>query len=140
MLEFEFFDFLHDECKKIREEVFVKEQGFLQEFDSIDDKAIHLLVRYNSQGIATARAYKEDDTKYHIGRVAVLKSYRKQGIGAKMLKAFEKELSLRGAKEIILGSQIRAKEFYKKNRYLESGDIYFDEGCPHILMKKSINL
>ena len=69
-----------------------------------------------------------------------LKSYRMQGIGAKMLKAFEKELSLRGAKEIILGSQIKAKEFYEKNGYLESGDIYFDEGCPHILMKKSINL
>lgn len=138
MLEFEFFDFLNEECKDIREKVFVIEQGFNEEFDTYDNRSIHLLVRNNGESIATSRAFKESEGVYHIGRVAVLKDYRRCGIGSKMLEAFEKELLSRGAKEIVLGSQLKAKTFYEKNGYIEYGDIFLDEGCPHILMKKQL--
>ena len=38
------YDSLPDEAVEIRENVFVKEQGFEKEFDEIDEKAIHLVM------------------------------------------------------------------------------------------------
>ena len=35
---------LPEEAKKIRLEVFVKEQGFEEEFDSVDDTAAHIVL------------------------------------------------------------------------------------------------
>lgn len=139
MLEFEFYNYLPIDAKRIREEVFVIEQGFNEEFDSIDNSAIHVLVKYNGKYVATSRAYKESEKRYHIGRVAVLKEYRFLKIGSQMISKLEEKLKELNVKEVVLGSQIKAKEFYKKNGYSEYGDIYLDEGCPHILMKKNLN-
>ena len=33
-------------------------------------------------------------------------------------------------------SQVRAKNFYEKIGYVEYGEVYFDEYCEHIKMKK----
>lgn len=35
---------LPDEAKRIREQVFIKEQGFENEFDQTDEQAVHIVV------------------------------------------------------------------------------------------------
>ena len=35
-----------------------------------------------------------------------------------------------------LSAQVQAKGFYKKLGYVQDGDEYLDEHCPHILMCK----
>lgn len=71
------YDYLCEEARKIREEVFVKEQGFKDEFDSIDDKAFHLVFFDRNNAYGVCRYFKDDNGEYVIGRVAVVKSYRK---------------------------------------------------------------
>ena len=72
-------DQLHQDAKFIREQVFIIEQN-ISEQDEWDDQDLisqHFVVYDNDQPIATARLLKNNS----VGRVAVLKPYRGQGIG-----------------------------------------------------------
>lgn len=120
----------------IRTEVFVKEQGFKDEFDEIDETAVHIVIYDNDKPVATARAYTENGAEYHAGRVAVMKEYRKNGIGRILMDCVENEIKKRGGKEIVISAQLRAFDFYKKLGYKPYGQEYLDEYCPHISMKK----
>lgn len=59
-----------------QEEVFVKEQGFQNEFDDIDDFATHICIYEDGKALGCVRFYVEND-KMRIGRLAVLKQARK---------------------------------------------------------------
>lgn len=63
---------LPQEAKDIRIEVFMKEQGFENEFDEIDNLCHHIVVFDEEKPIGTCRFFKENN-HYTIGRVAVLK-------------------------------------------------------------------
>lgn len=137
MLEYIIYNQLNDDIRYIRETVFIKEQGFENEFDDIDNIAIHMLVKKDNKAIATARLYLENNS-YHIGRIAVLKEYRYLKIGSEILKKLEEAVRKSNIKRIEISSQVRAKDFYYKCGYREVGDIYLDEECPHILMIKEV--
>lgn len=137
MLEYIICNQLNDDIRYIRETVFIKEQGFENEFDEIDSVAIHMLVKKDNKAIATARLYLENNS-YHIGRIAVLKEYRALKIGSKIIKILEEEVKKSNVKRIEISSQVRTKDFYYKCGYKEVGDIYLDEGCPHVLMIKEV--
>src|SRR5687767_2234827 len=70
----------------IRLRVFVKEQGVPEdiELDRDDRRAIHFLAVAPAQTLGTARLVKHGHSA-KIGRMAVLKSYRRKGIGKKLL-------------------------------------------------------
>ena len=72
----EYYNDVTEDIRYIRETVFVLEQGFSEEFDEIDKKSIHLLVKVNNKRAATARIFKSDNSnaKWTIGRFAVLKA------------------------------------------------------------------
>ena len=71
------FGSLTEEAKQIREEVFVEEQGFLQEFDETDVKADHLVWYEAGEAAATCRYYAgEEKGVYWLGRLAVRKRFR----------------------------------------------------------------
>ena len=129
------------DSKRIRIEVFVDEQGFLEEFDTVDNRAIHF-VAYDDFGepMGTCRIFTEDSDKiYYLGRLAVLKKYRSMKIGSALLSEAEKVARGNGADYIQLHSQVRAMQFYHKCGYMEFGGIELDEGCPHIWMKKQLS-
>ena len=119
------------DAKIIREAVFIKEQGFQNEWDDIDSQAFHTVVYYDENPIATGRAFKIDN-KYHIGRVAVLPSFRRKNIGNLVMKTLEAQIKCSGADTVELSSQVRAKEFYMSQGYHAFGEEYLDEFCPHI--------
>lgn len=132
------YDYLCEEARKIREEVFVKEQGFKDEFDSIDDKAFHLVFFDRNNAYGVCRYFKDDNGEYVIGRVAVVKSYRKKHLGSYIINTAEENIILDGGKRVFLSAQVQAKDFYKRNGYTEYGEVYLDEYCPHIHMKKDL--
>ena len=139
-LKYKFFDYLPQEAKNIRTEVFIKEQKFENEFDDIDDRAYHLIIWQDDKAIANARLYKDNEQEhaYIIGRLAVIKEYRQYHIGTKLMNLLESKVKdLAGAK-ISLSAQCRARAFYESLGYKASGDIYLDEYCPHIHMEKLI--
>lgn len=127
-----------DDSYFIRNEVFVKEQGFSNEFDEKDNKSLHFLIYYRRKPIANARAFSDDGKKYHLGRVAVLEKHRERGIGRILIDFAEYEIKKRGGEEVIISAQTRASGFYKKVGYEPYGEEYMDENCPHISMKKAL--
>ena len=97
--------------KFIREEVFIKEQHVPVEleWDGLDEKAVQLLVTNNGQPVATSRMLDDG----HIGRMAVLPTYRNQGIGRQMLHKLIKTAKHNGLDKVFLSAQVDAFVFYK---------------------------
>ena len=129
---------LHNDCKIIREAVFMAEQGFRNEFDEIDERAYHVVIYDGELPIATGRLFSGENGCYIIGRIAVKKEYRGSSLGSRVVKELEKQAEILNAKCISLSAQCRVQEFYKKLGYTATDDIHDDEGCPHITMKKDI--
>lgn len=128
---------INEDIKRLRQRVFVEEQGFVNEFDETDRTAYHAAVYENEKCIAVGRLYSDDDFKTcHIGRVAVDKEYRSCGLGRIIMKSLEEKAKELGCKKITLSAQCQAQSFYEKNGYIKTGDIYLDEHCPHIEMYK----
>ena len=59
-------------------------------------------------------------------------------IGSKLLKVAEREIVNRNGNIAELSAQVRAMAFYEKNGYFSLEDIYVDEGCPHVWMRKEL--
>lgn len=133
------FNKLEPNIRMIRKIVFEDEQGFIDEFDEIDenDKTKHVVLYKDSVPIATCRFFKVND-EYKIGRIAVVKEYRGQGIGRIIVSCAEEKVYELGGRELCLSSQVRVQGFYEKLGYVAEGEIYMDQMCPHIKMKKKL--
>ena len=129
-----------DEARNIREEVFIKEQGFLEEYDEIDNSATHFVYFYKGVPVGTLRLFTLDNPKdYILGRLAVLKNYRNFKIGTILVESAIDYAKEKNGEKIILHSQLHAKDFYKKLGFSEYGEIEYEEDCPHIWMEKILN-
>jgi predicted GNAT family N-acyltransferase len=119
--------------KEIRTEVFIKEQHVPVEleWDEYDKTAVHILAYYNDLAVGTARLLPDA----HIGRMAVLKSYRFQHVGKKMLEYLMSLAHKNGMHSIELSAQKHALEFYLKSGFHIVSDEYLDAGIPHFTMK-----
>lgn len=126
-------------AKDIRQQVFIKEQGFINEFDDIDKCAWHLVVYDEETPLACCRFFRGDTpNEFIIGRLAVLKEHRGKQLGALMMQEAEKYIKSIGGEKLSLSAQLRVKEFYEKQGFTASGDTYFDEYCEHIHMEKAL--
>ena len=83
-------DHITEEIKQIRVDVFIKEQGFEDEFDEIDETAKFVLLSIDGKAAGTCRYFPSDTAgDAHIGRMAVRKLYRGQHLGTKIMMAAE---------------------------------------------------
>lgn len=138
-MKFKIYNFLSDDAKIIRKQVFMEEQGFKNEFDDIDNISFHIVMYDENRPVATCRVY-EDIVKneYILGRLSVVKEYRGMSLGAKMIGEAERIVKEKGGTSIRLHAQCRVTPFYGQQDYKEYGVIEDDEGCPHIWMKKQL--
>ncbi|MCR5599709.1 MAG: GNAT family N-acetyltransferase [Ruminococcus sp.] len=130
---------IHNDCKTIREAVFMAEQGFKNEFDDIDERAYHAVLYDGKKPVATGRLFSDKNGDFIIGRIAVMKEYRGLSLGSRVVRELEKQAEDIGAKSISLSAQCRVQEFYEKIGYTATDDIHDDEGCPHVTMTKIFN-
>lgn len=132
---------LPNEAKQIRISVFVNEQGFKEEFDTIDNICTHYVLYFDEKPVATARLfYNEEHECYCVGRFAILKGYRRLGLGKKLMEYIEqKAKTINNASLIGVSAQQRAIPFYKACGYKETDSHYLDEGYPHVWMIKKLN-
>lgn len=139
MAEIKFYASLRQEEKYIRTTVFVEEQKFNEEFDTIDKDCIHAIIYVDGNAAGCARMYKDDERNaYHIGRVAILKEYRKLHLGSEIMNAMTAKAKALGAEAAIVSAQCRVQGFYESLGFEASGEIYLDEYCPHIHMEKTL--
>lgn len=124
----------------IREKVFMEEQGFENEFDDIDHRCFHLELYDEDKPVGCARIYTYDNKVYILGRVAVLKQYRKKHYGSKLIELLEMKAKELKAERIELSAQSRVSAFYEKLGYKKYGEEYMDEHCPHIKMVKELKI
>ena len=142
---------LPEEARLLRTLIFIEEQGFVREFDEIDDTAVHIvafdgdkptavhIVAFDGdKPIGTCRYYPRPDGSYAIGRIAVAREYRGKGVGSALVLEAERRVALLGAKTTVVSAQLRAAGFYRSLGYIEQGSPYPEEHVPHILMVKGI--
>ena len=124
---------LEQEAKFIRKQVFIIEQNIPEEeeWDDQDMISDHFVVYDQNQPIATARLLQNNS----VGRVAVLKAYRGQGIGRMIMLEIIRQAHQQDRKFLHLSSQVHAISFYEKLGFSIQGDAYDECGIPHIKMQ-----
>ena len=70
-MEIKFYSTLPEEAAAVRTEVFVEEQGFINEMDDIDSYAEHIVAFDGDKPVGTCRFFKDDKTEndYIAGRI-----------------------------------------------------------------------
>lgn len=128
------------EARKLREDVFIHEQGFQNEFDETDQSAHHVVCWENGRAVGTCRFFPaEKPDTYYIGRMAVAKDHRHQQLGTMILEAAEAAIKKLGGKKIMLSAQVRAQNFYLRNGYAgDPEEVHMDEGEPHRWLYKKM--
>lgn len=131
-------DQLQQDAKLIRELVFISEQNIPEQDEWDDQDAIsqHFVVYDQNQPIATARLLANNS----VGRVAVLKAYRGQGIGRLIMLEIIAYAQAQKRPSLQLSSQVHAVSFYEKLGFSIQGDEYDECGIPHIEMVMPIGL
>lgn len=126
-------DKLEQDAKFIRKQVFIIEQNIPEEeeWDDQDMISDHFVVYDQNQPIATARLLQNNS----VGRVAVLKAYRGQGIGRMIMLEIIRQAHQQDRKFLQLSSQVHAISFYEKLGFSIQGDAYDECGIPHIKMQ-----
>lgn len=131
----ELYDILHLRCK-----IFIMEQDApYQDADYKDQKAIHLHGYVDGVLVAYCRVFKAGDyfDMASIGRVIVAQEYRKYGYGHDIMKkAVELEQSVFGETQIRLSAQHYLQKFYEGHGFARIGEVYLEDGLPHIRMEK----
>ena len=116
--------------RRIREQVFVLELGVPAEleWDGHDTDCIHLLAYGpGMEPIATARMQADG----RIGRMAVLKPWRGQGIGRQLLERLIEIAHAQGLQRCWLSAQTQAIGFYQAHGFLVEGEEFMAAGIPH---------
>lgn len=123
---------------RLRSEIFVVEQNCpYLDLDNKDQKSFHLLYYVNNEFAGSTRlapaglSFKE----ISIGRVVISNSHRGLGLGKKLMEA-----SIEGCYEkfgngpIRIGAQYHLSRFYQSLGFVEKGEVYDEDGIPHIEM------
>ena len=116
----------------IRIRVFVQEQRVPAEIelDGDDQRAIHFLAIKSGKAVGTARVVmRHGDAK--IGRMAVLKSYRRKGVGAALLKRAILAAKRLHARRIYLNAQVGVNGFYERMGFRSVGRVFDEAGIAH---------
>ena len=119
--------------QQLRSEVFIKEQKVPPEleWEEQDADANHWLALLDDKPIGCCRMLRDG----HIGRMAVLAEYRKQGAGMALLEAALSHARKLNLLDVYLYAQTQAINFYQKAGFIASGEEFLDANIPHRTMR-----
>ena len=126
---------------QLRNEVFVVEQNCVfQDADNRDQFSFHLMGWEGEKLIAYSRIIPPGMVYEFpsIGRVVTSPLARRNGVGKILMKESIKAIEkLFGDAAIKLGAQLYLKKFYESFGFMQSGEIYLEDGIQHIEMMRS---
>jgi len=120
-------------ARPVREQVFVTEQKvpLELEWDEWDERSDHAVARDTSgQAIGTARLLPDG----RIGRMAVLREWRRRGVGAALMEALLQRAREQSLSRVTLHAQTHAAGFYRRFGFSERGGEFWEAGIPHVEM------
>jgi predicted GNAT family N-acyltransferase len=128
-------DTLFSEARRIREQVFVREQGvsLQDEYDQYEAESKHLLVQYKGQYVGVAR-WRKKELAIKLERFAVLPSYRGLGIGKRLVNEVIADV-LPLKIPIFLHAQIPVIEFYSGLGFVKVGLMFEEANIQHYKME-----
>lgn len=123
---------------RLRIEVFIVEQNCVfQDCDNKDQQSYHLCGWQNDALVAYARimppelSYKDAS----IGRVVNSLAVRRTKTGKQLMEEAMKELyRLFGSVPVTISAQFYLKNFYQSFGFVQTGNIYLEDGIDHIKM------
>ena len=133
---------LHElyEILQLRSEVFVVEQNCIyQDIDGKDEKALHLLGKYEDKIIAYARLFAPGHyfDNASVGRVVISPQYRDRKWGHDLMDAAINGINQEYGTDIItISAQLYLKKFYESHGFAQEGNQYLEDGIPHIKMNR----
>jgi predicted GNAT family N-acyltransferase len=122
--------------RAVREQVFVREQAvpIELEWDEFDPLCQHVVAEAAGRVIGTGRLLPDG----HIGRMAVLESWRGQGVGRALLEALMQIARNRGIRRVKLNAQSRAVVFYQRHAFVAEGEEFIEAGIAHRSMWRDV--
>lgn len=120
----------------VRHTVFVYEQSIPAhlEIDHHDPRSIHVLAWWEGQAVGTGRLTPDGQ----IGRVAVAKLWRRQGIGRNIVQVLLDVANVRRLSGVRLAAQYHAVRFYEKLGFYQQGCVFQEFGIQHVMMHKTL--
>ena len=126
------------ELRAIRLAVFVVEQHVPEalEWDDLDVPSMHALARTrDGTAIGCGRLLPDG----HVGRMAVLASWRGRGVGGALLQALVALARERGHPQAILNAQVQAMAFYARHGFVATGEQFDEAGIDHRVMVRPLS-
>jgi ElaA protein len=125
---------------QLRNEVFVVEQKCIyQDADNKDIHCYHLML-WDEEKLAAYARLVPSGLSYEqmsIGRVISSPAYRRIGAGKQLIEqAIGACKELFGEGPIRIGAQLYLKKFYELFGFVQTGDVYIEDGIDHIEMLK----
>ena len=123
-----------DKLRAVRRAVFIDEQGVPEEleWDDADERSYHVLAMDDEGApIGTGRLQLDGQ----IGRMAVLREWRRRGVGRKILATLVDLARKEGCAVARLHAQTHALEFYAKHGFVAVGPEFDEAGIRHRAME-----
>jgi predicted GNAT family N-acyltransferase len=123
----------------IRRIVFIEEQHVPEEIeiDEDDAQAFHALALDGNEPVGCGRMVAHDGY-VKIGRMAVLRERRGEGIGESILGFLMERARQQGFARAVLHAQLTAEGFYLKNGYTPEGHVFEEAGIAHRRMFREL--
>ena len=123
----------------IRKTVFVTEQHvpIEEEIDEFEEDSIHFVCCKDDKPVGTSRLRLFPEFG-KLERIAVLKPYRGNSIGSRLIAEMEAEITAHQGKLAKLNAQTHAISFYESLGYEVVSGEFLDAGIPHVTMTKQL--
>jgi predicted GNAT family N-acyltransferase len=123
----------------LRERIFCGEQGVSLEADQDgrDPEATHIVAVDDGVVIGTCRLLFRGRVA-RLGRLAVQRDRRGDGVGAEILREADRLAAEGGAESIALHAQTYAQALYERAGYRPYGPTFVEEGIEHVAMEKRL--
>ena len=123
----------------LRSRVFCEEQGvsFEADQDGRDPEATHIVAIDDGAVIGTCRLLFRGQVA-RLGRLAVERDRRGDGVGAQILREADRVAGGSGAESIALHAQTYALALYEAAGYRGYGPTFVEEGIEHVAMEKRL--
>ena len=129
------------EILSFRQSIFVVEQkSWYQDADGLDNISLHLLLKENTFLVGYLRLIppgKKYDTP-SIGRIAIKENLRGNAIGSELVKrGIKKSSETYLTDSVTISAQNYLTKFYQNHGFTIQGEVYDEDGIPHVKMVKN---
>ena len=129
------------EVLSFRQSIFVVEQkSWYQDADGLDNISLHLLLKENTFLVGYLRLIppgKKYDTP-SIGRIAIKENLRGNAIGSELVKrGIKKSSETYLTDSVTISAQNYLTKFYQNHGFTIQGEVYDEDGIPHVKMVKN---